>query len=407
MPQKTREYYLTTSYTRDFAWFFFGKPTSTAKQPPRQRVESTPPYRISKVSNISKPRPGRLPPTKKHEARHALMAPGDVKAMALAVKARSKPAKPKKPESKPKPKPKHKKTGPDSVGPWSDWYVSGDRNYFWRARQSQNDKWDYQFTPSYQETTSQTQETTEDTAPTTSSSSLNRPLSSFPEDPPEDLPASPDPNQSPTPNPASPKSSWPTIITTSTGQPTADLSASSNRTLTSLAKELCDGDDDNDADHPWDSIAYTTTPRGLADAIPFPTTTPAPATAPTTNPKPKKKKPISPVMRLLQESVAARSSRKTKTDAAPPQLHSHQQQHQPQDQHQQDPTATQHSQGNDKAMSALARKLHARVKAEKELKVDPKRRVKAWLKGVEVPMVGAGTAGYWEGEQGGEGWAGW
>jgi len=142
MPPKTREYYLTTSYTRDFAWFFFGKPPRTSKpQPPRKKVDSIPPYRISKASNlskVSKPRPGRLPPTKKPEARHALMAPGDVKAMALAIKARSEPAKPKKPESKPKPKPKQKKAGPESVGPWSDWYVSDDRNYFWRARQSQN-----------------------------------------------------------------------------------------------------------------------------------------------------------------------------------------------------------------------------------------------------------------------------
>ena len=56
------------------------------------------------------------------------MAPADVKAMA-AARARSEPA---------KPKPKSKKTAPKDAGPWSDWYVSDDRNYFWRARQSQN-----------------------------------------------------------------------------------------------------------------------------------------------------------------------------------------------------------------------------------------------------------------------------
>ena len=39
-----------------------------------------------------------------------------------------------------------------------------------------------------------------------------------------------------------------------------------------------------------------------------------------------------------------------------------------------------------RATSALAKKLHAKVKSEKELKMDPKRRVKAWLKDVEVDM---------------------
>jgi len=34
--------------------------------------------------------------------------------------------------------------------------------------------------------------------------------------------------------------------------------------------------------------------------------------------------------------------------------------------------------------SSLAKKLHAKVKSEKELKMDPKKRVKTWLKGVEV-----------------------
>jgi hypothetical protein len=37
--------------------------------------------------------------------------------------------------------------------------------------------------------------------------------------------------------------------------------------------------------------------------------------------------------------------------------------------------------------SALAKKLHAKVRAEKELKMDPKRRVKTWLKGVEVDLT--------------------
>lgn len=37
-----------------------------------------------------------------------------------------------------------------------------------------------------------------------------------------------------------------------------------------------------------------------------------------------------------------------------------------------------------KARMAYAKKLHAKVKSEKEMRVDPKRRVRVWLKGVEV-----------------------
>jgi hypothetical protein len=37
--------------------------------------------------------------------------------------------------------------------------------------------------------------------------------------------------------------------------------------------------------------------------------------------------------------------------------------------------------------SNLAKKLHARIKSEKELKVDPKKRVKTWLKGVELDLA--------------------
>jgi hypothetical protein len=43
-----------------------------------------------------------------------------------------------------------------------------------------------------------------------------------------------------------------------------------------------------------------------------------------------------------------------------------------------------HSNLPTKARAAYAKKLHAKVKSEKELKADPKRRVRTWLKGVEL-----------------------
>jgi hypothetical protein len=117
MPTKTREYYLTTSSSRDFTWFFF-KPAGP--QHSRSKPEPLPPNRNpnarrAKRASITE-RPGQ-----------ALMAPADVKARA---QARSKPTKTEKP--------KPKKTRPKNAGPWSDWYVSDDRNYFWRARKAHN-----------------------------------------------------------------------------------------------------------------------------------------------------------------------------------------------------------------------------------------------------------------------------
>ncbi|KAH6626250.1 hypothetical protein B0J18DRAFT_476956 [Chaetomium sp. MPI-SDFR-AT-0129] len=81
------------------------------------------------------------------------------------------------------------------------------------------------------------------------------------EDPPSTPPSSPSsenapsnhhlhpsPNLSPTPSfiqsLSSPKSSWPTILTTSTGHPTEGLSVSSGRTLTTILQEVEEEDED-------------------------------------------------------------------------------------------------------------------------------------------------------------------
>ncbi|KAK4043453.1 hypothetical protein C8A01DRAFT_32379 [Parachaetomium inaequale] len=347
MPTKTREYYLTTSSSRDFTWSFF-KPASP--QHSRSKPDPPPPNRAPDARRAK-----RLSVTE--EQGQALMAPADVKARA---QARSKPTKAKRP--------KPKKTGPKNAGPWSDWYVSDDRNYFWRARKAQNETWDYQLTPGYQEPAP-----TQDITPATSGGELGRPLSPIPESPP----GCPSPSPSLPRDPTSPKSSWPTIITTSTGYPTEDLSASSSRTLVTLPREA------EDSYQPGTAL------------VPFVVTTNSSRTKTNdTKRSSNSKRPVGPVMRLLQEgrsrknrartevtqSTANNTAAMTGTSGGKPQQ-----------------GGNYANNGNfgtggvtvikNRTASSFARKLHAKVKSEKELKVDPKKRVRMWLKGVEVDLA--------------------
>jgi hypothetical protein len=108
----------------------------------------------------------------------------------------------------------------------------------------------------------------------------------------------------------------------------------------------------------------------------------------------KTKRPVGPVMRLLQEgrsrknrartevaqSTANNTAALTSTSGGKPQ--------------QWESYANNGYTGNggtavikNRTTSAFARKLHAKVKSEKELKVDPKKRVRTWLKGVEVDLA--------------------
>ena len=134
MPPKTREYYLTTSSRRDFTWLFFRLPARP--HPPRKKAEPTPPYRVSK------PRRGRMPSVKAGQSQALIMAPANVKAVAHAARPKSEPARPRRTSSK---KASSKNAGPWSE--WSDWYVSDDRSFFWRARQSQDSKLDQKTSP--------------------------------------------------------------------------------------------------------------------------------------------------------------------------------------------------------------------------------------------------------------------
>lgn len=261
--------------------------------------------------------------------------------------------------------------------------------------------WDYEFTPGYQEPPQLLV-----TAPSTSGSDHNSwPLSPSPGKPPDS------PNLGHSLGPTSPKSSWPTIITTSTGYPTDDLSASSSRTLTTLPKELDDSSPLGDPSTALVPFAAAATHAVPSRGKPNGTTKRISSTG-------NSRRQVGPVLCLLQESrsrkgraktemtrstanitsTAAAAAATTTTTAA----------------QKGDPgrgagaaaaatSAGAENNGNDgralpatnRAASAFAKKLHAKVKSEKELKVDPKRRVRAWLKDVEVdwepiPLDGRG-----------------
>ncbi|KAL2257129.1 hypothetical protein VTK26DRAFT_627 [Humicola hyalothermophila] len=386
MPPTSRSYYLTTSPSRDFTWFSFR--AAAAPRLARYNVEPT------AASKLPKNQHTKMPITE--QPGQAIMAPQDVKAKAEKGKARLDAPRPKKP--------KPKKSATKQYGIWSDWYVSEDRNYFWRARQATDETWDYQYTPgaNQRQEGEQQQEQQQPLEPqinilTASGNELIRPLS-----PPS---PGPDPNHLRVPDPASPKSSWPTIITTSTGYPTEAITTSSNQTLTTIPKEVADGSSGpagaNSALVPLAPTSKTPRYRGAAAIASMTTVT-------------KPRRPVGPVMRLIQEgrsrqkakSAAAKSNNKS----AQPQHHHHHQQQQQQQRHQhpviiagggQAQRATV-GRGNDnnngrgsgvvtgtkmKARAAYVRKLHAKVKAEKELRADPKRRVRVWLRGVEMDGV--------------------
>ncbi|KAJ4306435.1 hypothetical protein N0V88_001236 [Collariella sp. IMI 366227] len=123
MPIKNRNYYLTTSPSRDFTWFPF-KPRATPKVS-KNKTEPITAYRVTKARRLT-------PSSAVKEPTQALMAPAEVKALA---KAKPEASKPKKPAPK---KPKPTRIGSKNAGAWSDWYVGEDYHYFWRARQTLN-----------------------------------------------------------------------------------------------------------------------------------------------------------------------------------------------------------------------------------------------------------------------------
>jgi hypothetical protein len=120
---KTREYYLSTSSSRDFAWFLF-----KAVIPPPKRKPGHPSSQKAALPPRSKPAPQSAP--KAEESSMELMAPDDVKERQTAKEKRTDSAK--------NPKPRTKKKGSKPGSLWSAWYVSEDHSYMWRARRNHN-----------------------------------------------------------------------------------------------------------------------------------------------------------------------------------------------------------------------------------------------------------------------------
>ncbi|KXX78921.1 SCO-spondin, partial [Madurella mycetomatis] len=343
MPPKTREYYLARSPGRDFAWFSFR--TLAAPQHPKSKAEPTPTYSV--------PKPRRTKMQQVADASEdAFMPPADVSAVVGAATAQSIEAGPN--TSTPE------QLGSGYAGPWSEWYVSEDRNYFWRARQTPDETWDYQYTPGYQQ-------------PQPRSGSLT---SAAQQEPSTSFPGPSAVGAGRTRDPASPKCSWPTIITTSTGQQT-ELSTSSTRTLTTLDKEVDDG-------------SKQATSSALVPLVITAKSPPARST--------RSKRPVGPVMRLLQEGRSRKArSEVNKSTAVIPTAGGGASTPAPKASSkakgkakllEQDDSAVKKNSNNSAALTkarlANAKKLHSKVKSEKELKVDSKRRVRVWLKGLEV-----------------------
>jgi hypothetical protein len=149
------------------------------------------------------------------------------------------------------------------------------------------------------------------------------------------------------------------------------MSASSGRTLVTLPREMEDGNQLETALVPLDQTTDSFRPKS--------------SDIKRTN----SKRPVGPVMRLLQESRSRKNRAKTEVTKStannntPGVTEIYGDQPQQWEDHNNSvvvPVV------KNKMTLALAKKLHARVRAEKELRVDPKRRVKNWLKGVELDL---------------------
>ncbi|KAK3988585.1 hypothetical protein QBC44DRAFT_370833 [Cladorrhinum sp. PSN332] len=272
-------------------------------------------------------------------------------------------------------------TEPEDSEQWSEWYVGEDRQHLWRARQLPDGTWDYEYQPlegQPGQPRSRSQETNTTTTTYLTQSSQGNPV--FPG-------LSPPASSFGRPPRSSPKSSYPTIITTSTGRPTEKYPTSSPRASAFLVRE----------DLPILTITADPDRIPPLQQLVVPQTTSSKQLHP--------RRPIGPVMWLLQEGARSRKSKSsaaatTNTKLLP--IHDPQQQQPPPPHLTHDPhlTAQQHpdqqqSQPHSqptpqtiaqitKTWTAYAKKLDKKIKSEKVIRMDPRKRIKAWLKQVEV-----------------------
>ncbi|KAK3378266.1 hypothetical protein B0H63DRAFT_525506 [Podospora didyma] len=327
MPSTKRDYYTTESTGRDFGWFSFRSPASTVPSV-GEKAEPSPTY----STTTKRRRRNKMPPIAEEGRVIATPASGTRK--------------------------------PERLGPWSEWTESSDNKYFWRARQSMNGVWAYQYTEGYYSANARRR------PPTISSPRMSSPL------------AITDSAHMT----GSPKSSWPTITTTSTGRPTEVASNSSNQHtgshLTVTSSVAKSPSILGPKKQPLSSVnnQKPTLKRRPVLLLPAPpagqnktqdnknnnqlkpdnTSKPPPKSKP---PPPKSKK--STMVAAKSKLSMAHTAAATSTAAASTAI-----------------ALTARSQQAHAA--AQSKRLHNKLKSEKELKIDTKKRVRNWLKDVEL-----------------------
>ncbi|KAK3373601.1 hypothetical protein B0T24DRAFT_679013 [Lasiosphaeria ovina] len=380
MPSTKRDFYTSESPGRDFSWFSFRSPAPTTSNT-REKAEPSTTY-----SNAKRRRRSRMATVSEGPKEHpAMLLPATALDNSDAM----------------------------TLGPWSEWAESGDKKYFWRARQTPNGTWGYQYregdsSASVKRKSSQYKPPRLLAAPSTTATTTASAV----------MPTTPKKVH----GSESPTNSWPTIITTSTGMPTDvdDSNSSAARTTsTKLAAEESSG-------HALRS------PRPMI-------TGPAAIMAKIVLASPPSKKPKRP-------PSSSRGSRPAAPAARRPMLlslaslplqgkNAQQQQHQQQQQKRtgqslSKPPIANHKSPKPKSMAdsmaksmakskksaavtatatttaatknnskrtkaaqtakahadaiAQAKRLHNKLKSEKELKIDTKKRVRGWLK--DVPL---------------------
>jgi len=152
MPPKPRDFYTTEFSGRDFGWFLPGGSSATQPQSVREDTRipksNTTNTRTSRHRTSSKSRSSSIPRSVTHKAPSVRKSPSmfgvskrprRTKMAAIVEESTDVymtpaiiPTAAAEPESK-------------KPGPWSDWYETRDQQRFWRARKLPDDTWGYEF----------------------------------------------------------------------------------------------------------------------------------------------------------------------------------------------------------------------------------------------------------------------
>ncbi|KAK4453070.1 hypothetical protein QBC34DRAFT_422270 [Podospora aff. communis PSN243] len=346
MPPKTRDFY-TTEYTgRDFFWFT-GVPGSGSSATRNPRHRTGPKSRSSsKTRSIThKPPSVRKPPSMfgvSKRPRRAKMAsiveesPDLYMAPAIVT---TPPSEPRNPESEPDSK--------KPPGPWSEWYETRDQSRFWRARKLPDDSWTYEYSPTKPASTIQPK-------PTKPTPGSNRSLASFF----FGIPLNPSPAQTRPPSIFPPP-------------PRDNLNPPDEATSTITTS-------DSDSSTPSLNNPHLNIPQPRSSGTTFPSFV---STG----------KGKGSSLSILSSSERISTLSRHEVDSSTPRKGKGSKGHTSQKANPKGkpslPAAAAAAAGNGVGnVKENAKKLHNRVKNEKELRIDTKKRVKGWLKDV-VPEV--------------------